>query len=134
MKTLKDLHDFLKSCGTYYIATVDDGEPRVRPFGTVDLYGGKLTLLTNRNKPVAQQILKTGKVSICAFDGKNCWLRIDADASEETDVAAQKQMLDAYPHLRAMYKEGAPETFLIRLDRGTASFCSFTAPPETISF
>ncbi len=134
MKTLKDLHDFLKSCGTYYLATMENGEPRVRPFGTIDCYGGKLCFLTNRNKPVAQQILKSGKASICAFDGKNCWVRIDASASEETDVAAQKQMLDAYPNLRAAYTAGAPETLIVRLDSGTASVCSFTAAPETFTF
>ena len=37
---MQEIHDFLKKCGTYYLATTEDGQPHVRPFGTIHLFEG----------------------------------------------------------------------------------------------
>ena len=48
--SITDVHDFLKQTRTYYLATVDGDQPRVRPFGTVMLYDGRLYIQTGRKK------------------------------------------------------------------------------------
>lgn len=131
--SMEEVYKFLKTCGTYYLATMDGDQPRVRPFGTVDLYQGQLTIQTGRKKDIARQMLENPKVEICAFDGQR-WLRLAAKAVEVPEVAAQEHMLDAYPDLRAMYAPGDGNTMIFALTEATATFSSFTEPSRTVTF
>ncbi len=130
---MEEIYEFLKAVGTYYLATVENGRPRVRPFGTVDLFDGALTIQTGLSKPVAQQIKAEPRVELCAFDGTR-WLRVAADAVEDPRVEAQEHMLEAYPSLRAMYAPGDGNTAVFRLVNAEATFSSFTAAPRTVRF
>lgn len=130
---MEEVLKFLKKCGTYYLATCDGDQPRVRPFGTIDLYDGTLRIQTGRAKAVAQQMLKNPKVELCAFDGEQ-WLRVQADAVEDPRIEAQEHMLADYPSLRAMYAPGDGNTMIFALKNVTATFSSFTAPSRTVQF
>ena len=130
---MEEVYKFLKTCGTYYLATMDGDQPRVRPFGTIDMYNGQLTIQTGKKKDVAQQMLANPKVEICAFDGKH-WLRIAAKAVEVPEVAAQEHMLDAYPSLRNRYAAGDGNTMIFALTEAAATFSSFTEPSRTVTF
>ena len=130
---MEEVYKFLKDCGTYYLATTDGNQPQVRPFVTVDLFNGQLTIHTGRKNNVARQMLKNPKVEICAFDGQR-WLRVAARAVEVPEVAAQEHMLDAYPELRAMYAPGDGNTMIFALTQAAATFSSFTEPSRTVTF
>lgn len=130
---MQEVYEFLKKCGTYYLATVEGDQPRVRPFGTIDLFEGRLTIQTGKVKAVSQQILKNPKVELCAFDGER-WLRVAATAVEEPKVEAQVHMLDAYPSLKGMYQPGDGNTQIFALEQVTATFSSFTEAPRTVQF
>ena len=130
---MQQVYDFLKKCGTYYLATVEGEQPRVRPFGTVDLFEGKLYLQTGLSKSVAQQLKANPKVELCAFDGER-WLRVAATAVYDDNIEAQKHMLAAYPSLQAMYQPGDGNTAVYYLKDATATFSSFTAAPEVVRF
>lgn len=130
---MNEVYEFLKKCGTYYLATCEDGQPRVRPFGTVDIFDGRLTIQTGRVKPTAKQIAANPRIEICAFDGQ-CWLRLSAVAEEEPRIEAAEHMLDAYPTLRAMYTPGDGNTLIFALRDCTAVFASFGAPAKTVTF
>lgn len=125
--------EFLKAAGTYYLATVEGDQPRVRPFGTAHVFDGKLYIQTGRSKAVAEQLRVNPKAEICAFkDGE--WLRVSCELVEDDRIEARKSMLDAYPELRAMYDENDGNTLVLYMQDATAVFSSFTAPPETIKF
>ena len=130
---MQRVYDFLKKCGTYYLATVENGRPRVRPFGTIDLFEGKLYIQTGKCKPVADQLKANGRVELCAFDGEK-WLRVEATALLDYNIAAQTHMLDAYPSLKAMYQPGDGNTEVYCLRDATATFSSFTSAPEVVTF
>ena len=130
---MQQVYDFLKKCGTYYLATVEGEQPRVRPFGTVDLFEGKLYLQTGLSKSVAQQLKADPKIELCAFDGER-WLRVAATAVYDDNIEAQKHMLAAYPSLQAMYQPGDGNTAVYYLKDATATFSSFTAAPEVVRF
>lgn len=130
---MKKVYDFLKEAGTYYLATVEGDRPRVRPFGTVNIFEGKLYIQTGKVKPVSKQIAENNKVEICAFkDG--VWLRVAGELVEDDRVEAKKAMLDAYPELRGMYDENDDNTQVLYFKNATATFSSFTSAPETVSF
>ena len=130
---MKKVYDFLKGAGTYYLATVEGDQPRVRPFGTVNIFEGKLYIQTGKVKPVSKQIAENNKVEICAFkDG--VWLRVAGELVEDDRIEAKKAMLDAYPELRGMYDENDDNTQVLYFKNATATFSSFTSTPETVSF
>lgn len=124
---------FLKDAGVYYLATIDGDQPRVRPFGTAHIFEGKLYIQTGRSKPVSQQLKANPKAEICAFkDG--VWVRVACELIEDDRVEARRSMLDAYPELRAMYDENDGNTQVLYMHNATATFSSFTAAPETVTF
>ena len=130
---MEEVVKFLKECGTYYLATAEGDQPRVRPFGTAHVFEGKLYIQTGKVKPVSHQILANPKIEICAFQ-KGQWLRIQAVAVEDDRVEARKSMLDAYPNLRRMYDENDGNTQVFYLKDAVATFSSFTAPSRTVTF
>ena len=125
--------DFLKEAGVYYLATVEGDQPRVRPFGTAHIFEGKLYIQTGHVKPCAQQLLANPKAELCAFHN-GTWLRIACSLIEDDRVEARKSMLDAYPNLRRMYDENDGNTMVLYMENATATFSSFTAAPEVVTF
>lgn len=125
--------EFLKTAGVYYLATVENDQPRVRPFGTANIFDGKLYIQTGKSKPVSQQLGANPKAEICAFHN-GVWVRVSGELIEDDRVEAKKAMLDAYPNLRGMYNENDPNTQVLYFRNATAVFSSFTAPSETVTF
>ena len=130
---MKEVYEFLKKCGTYYLATVEGDQPRVRPFGTVDLFEDKLYIQTGKVKDVSKQMMASPRIEICAFDGST-WIRIAATAVEDDRIEAQEHMLEGYPSLKANYQPGDGNTQVFYLKDATAVFSSFTAEPKTVKF
>ena len=130
---MQEVYEFLKKCGTYYLGTVDGDQPRVRPFGTIDLFDGRLTIQIGKIKDVSRQMIRNPKIEICAFDGER-WLRIAATAVEDSRIEAQEHMLAAYPSLQGMYQAGDGNTQIFALTQVTATFSSFTEAPRTVTF
>ena len=130
---MKRVYEFLKEAGTYYLATVEGDQPRVRPFGTVNIYEDKLYIQTGKVKPVSKQLGVNPKAEICAFkDG--VWLRVACELIEDDRVEAKAAMLDAYPNLRGMYNENDDNTQVLYMKDAVATFSGFGKEPETYSF
>lgn len=132
-KTVGDVCAFLKKTGVYYLATVDGDQPRVRPFGTVMLFEGKLYIQTGKKKNVSHQIAKNGKVELCAFDGST-WLRLSGTLVDDDRREPKAAMLDAYPNLKKMYSPDDGNTQVLYFKDATAVFNSFSRPPVTVTF
>ena len=106
---MNEVYEFLKAAGIYYLATVDGDQPRVRPFGTIDLFEGRLYIQTGKVKDVANQLKANPKVELCAMhEGR--WIRVEAEAVLDDNIEAQVHMLDNYPSLKAMYTPGDGNT------------------------
>ena len=125
--------NFLKEAGVYYLATVEGDQPRVRPFGTAHIFEGKLYIQTGKVKPTSRQLAANPKAEISAFHN-GTWICICGELVEDDRVEARKSMLDAYPNLRGMYDENDGNTQVLYFRNATASFCSFTAAPEIVTF
>ena len=130
---MQRVHDFLKEAGTYYLATVEGDQPRVRPFGTIHLFEGRLYIQTGRMKPCAQQLAANPRAEICAFH-QGTWLRVACELVEDDRVEARASMLDAYPNLRAMYDENDGNTQVLYMRNAAATFASFGGAPEVVKF
>lgn len=130
---MQEVYEFLKKAGTYFLATNENGQPRVRPFGTVNLYKDRLYIQTGKVKAVSRQLHANPKLEICAMAGGE-WLRIEASAVEDDDREARVSMLEAYPSLQAMYSPDDGNTEVWYLRNVTATIYSFTAEPKVFKF
>ena len=130
---MEEVYEFLKKCGTYYLATIDGDQPRVRPFGTVLIFENKLYIQTGKVKNVSKQMMKNPKIEICAYSGDK-WVRVEAVAVEDDRSEAKQKMLDAYPQLKSMYSADDGNTQVLYLKDATATFSSFGGEPKVVKF
>lgn len=130
---MNEVYNFLKKCETYYLATVEGDQPRVRPFGTIDIYEDKLYIQTGKIKEVSKQIQANSKVEICAFaDG--AWVRVAGKLIRDDRVEAKRHMLDEYPELKGMYSAEDDNTEVLYFEDATATFSAFGAEPRVVKF
>ena len=130
---MERVYEFLKNAGTYYLATVEGDQPRVRPFGTALIFEGKLYIQTGKVKPCSKQLAANPKAEICAFAGGK-WSRIAGELIDDDRFEAKKAMLDAYPNLRGSYSEDDGNTQVLYFKNATATISSFVGEPEVITF
>lgn len=130
---MKEVYDFLKKCKVYYLATVDGDKPRVRPFGTVNIFENKLYIQTGKKKDVSKQIHLNPNVEICAFDGED-WIRLTGVLMEDTRVEAKRDLLKHYPSLAPLYDEYDENTEVFYFKEGHAVVYSFKEAPKEYNF
>ena len=130
---MKRVYDFLKKAEVYYLATVEGDQPRVRPFGTVNEFEGRLYIQTGKVKPTSRQLAENPKAELCAFF-EGAWIRVACQLVEDDRYEAKKSMLDAYPSLRHMYDENDGNTQVFYMKNATATVSSFGGEPVVIKF
>lgn len=130
---MQKVYDFLNEAKTYYLATVDGDQPRVRPFGTVLVYEGKLYIQTGKVKDVSKQIQANGKAEVCAMKGDE-WIRVSGTLVEDDRTEVRQAMLDAYPNLKAMYSADDGNAVVYYFRDATATISAFSHGPEVIKF
>ena len=130
---MKRVHDFLKKANVYYLATTEGDQPRVRPFGTINEFEGKLYIQTGKIKPTSRQLAANPKAEICAFT-EGAWIRVECELIEDDRHEAKKSMLDAYPNLRGMYDENDGNTQVFYFRNAKATFYAFGKEPEIVEF
>ena len=131
---MNEVLDYLKSCGTFYLATADGDQPHVRPFGAVCEFEGKLYIVTNNRKKVYAQMADNAKIEICGMQ-KGTWIRIEAEAPHDSRREARVAMMDANKaSLSSMYTVDDNLMEVLYLKNATATIYSFTAEPRIITF
>lgn len=130
---MEEVYNFLKKCGTFYLATVEGDKPRVRPFGVVNIFEGKLYIQTGKNKKVSKQMQENSNVEICGFmDGK--WIRLEGNVVRDDRREAKESMLEANPILKNMYSADDDNTEVLYFEKAKATFYSFTEEARVIEF
>ena len=135
MANIEKVCEFLDKTRTYYLATADGDQPRVRPFGTALVYDGKLYIQTGKVKPVSKQLAANPKAEICAFDGETgTWLRVSGELINDDSRDVKVAMLEKHPELKMMYNPDDDNTQVLYFKDAKATFSSFTAAPEEFTF
>jgi uncharacterized pyridoxamine 5'-phosphate oxidase family protein len=131
---IQEVYDFLKGCETYYLATVEGDQPRVRPFGTLNIFEGKLYIQTGKAKNVSKQIAANPKIEITAYDGGANWIRLQAIAVEDDRLEPKQSMLAAFPELQSMYSADDSNTQVFYLKDAIATFIALTGEKRVVEF
>ena len=128
---MEEAFKFLKKCGVFYLATEEGNQPRVRPFGAINIYEGKLYIQTGKSKNVSKQMQINPNVEISGFvDGK--WIRLDGTVVRDDRYEAKADMLDNNPELKSMYSADDDNTEVLYFEKAKATFYSFTDKPKTV--
>ena len=130
---MEEVKNFLKEAAVYYLATVDGDKPKVRPFGTAEIFEDKLYIQTGKSKDVYKQIMANPNVEVCAFNNGK-WIRIAGKLIPDDRIEAKKDMLDKNPSLRGMYNESDDNTIVLYFEDAIATIYSFTDAPKVIKF
>ena len=130
---MQEVYEFLKEAKTYFLATVEGDQPRVRPFGTYVVYEGKLYIQTGKVKDVSKQMGANPKVEICALNGDQ-WVRIAAEVVNDDRVEVKRVVLDMYPELKGRYTAEDDNTQTLYLKNAVATFSTFTGVIKTVEF
>lgn len=130
---MKEVYDFLKQAGVFYLATVDNNKPRVRPFGAVNIYNDKLYIQTGKSKKVYEQIVKNPYIEISAFNNGK-WIRLSGKLVDDNEREAKVSMLEENPELKSMYSADDDNTRVLYLTEAKADICSFTEKTKTVEF
>lgn len=129
---MNEVLQFLKDNSVFYLATVDGDTPRVRPFGFVMEYDGKLCFCTSNQKKVYQQLQANPKVEICTASKTGEWLRLQGKAVFITSPETKKAALEAAPALSRMYSVDDSIFEIFYIDEGEATFSDLTGRSRTI--
>ena len=130
---MEEVYEFLKKCGVFFIATEDADQPRVRPFGALNIFEGKLYIQTGKSKNVSKQMQINNNIEISGFsDGK--WIRLEGQVVRDDRREAKVSMLDTNPELKGMYSADDDNTEVLYLQNAKATFCSFTEAPKIVEF
>ncbi|MBR2823455.1 MAG: pyridoxamine 5'-phosphate oxidase family protein [Clostridia bacterium] len=124
---------FLNEAQTYYLATAEGDQPRVRPFGTALVFEDRLYIQTGKVKDVSKQLAANPKAEICAFQGGK-WIRIAGELINDDRREPKAAMLESHPSLKAMYSADDDNTQVLYFRNATATISSFTEAPEVFSF
>ena len=130
---MQETIDFLKSCQIFFVATVEDNLPKVRPFGALNEFKGRLYFITGKHKEIYKQLILNNHVEICASKSDS-WLRLTGKAIFDETIEAKVSMLNNNPGLRMMYNEMDDKMALFYLEDAEATFYSFVTSPRTVTF
>lgn len=130
---MEEVYQFLKQCGTFYLATEEGNQPRVRPFGALNIFDGKLYIQTGKRKNVSKQMQINPNVEISGMVGGK-WIRLEGKVVRDDRREAKEAMLDNNPELKGMYSADDDNTEVLYFEKAKATFCSFTEAPKIVEF
>ena len=135
MENLETVKNYLQECKTFYVATVDGDQPRVRPFGVAEVYNGRLYIMTGKKKDVFKQMVANPKFEITAVKPSGAeWIRVSGRLVSDDDVKAKEFLLDKNPSLKGMYSATDDNMAILYIVDGEARLCSFMGAEKKVKF
>ncbi|MBQ6037994.1 MAG: pyridoxamine 5'-phosphate oxidase family protein [Bacteroidaceae bacterium] len=132
---MQEVQAYLKECGAFFIATDEENQPRVRPFGVSEIIDGRLYIMTGKVKDVFKQLAKNGKFEICAMKSSGAeWLRLSGTLVNDDTLSVKEEFLNRNEELKSMYKADDDNMAVLYITNATARFFSFTAPVREVQF
>lgn len=132
MEGIEKVYDFLKKAGTFYLATVENDQPRVRPYGAMLFFEGKIYIMAFGKTNATRQIAANNKAEICAFKGQT--LRIECSLIEDNRQEVGTALVNQMPVLKDALGEHGENGVMYYLADATASFYKMMELEETIKF
>ena len=132
MEAINKVFEFLQSAGTFYLATVEGDQPRVRPYGAMMLFEDRIYIMAFGQTNATHQLAANPKAEICAFKGQT--LRIECKLVEDNRPETQKALIEKMPVLKPALGENGEKGVMYYLADAKATFFKMMEPVETVNF
>ena len=132
MADVKKVYEVLEKAGTFYLATVEGDQPRVRPYGAMLFYEERIYIMAFGKTNATRQIAENQKAEICAFKGQT--LRIECKLVEDNRPEVGKALIDKMPVLKDALGENCENGVMYYLKDAKADFFKMMEPVETVTF
>lgn len=131
---MQEVLDFLKEAQTFFIATVDDTRPKVRPFGFWMEYENRIYFSTSNQKNVCKQLAANPYFEICCLCTGNQWMRLQGKAVFDANLEAKIRAFEVMPSLAHIYKTPDNPFFeVFYVAEGQVTFYTFHDEPKTVA-
>lgn len=132
---MEEILRFFEQTPTFFFSTVGvDGKPKVRPFGFLKEFDGKLHLCTNNQKSVYAELQKNPYCELCAVSADRKWLRVSGKAVFTKDISIKEAVMDESPGVKKLYQSAANPIFeVFYLEEVAAILFEVTNPPHVIA-
>lgn len=132
MEAAKKVYEFLEDAKTFYLATMEGNQPRVRPYGAMLFFEGKNYIMAFGQTNATRQIAANQKAEICAFKGRT--FRIECKLVEDNRPEVGKALVDKMPVLKPVLGENGENGVMYYLKDATANFFKMMELDETVKF
>ncbi|MBQ7279904.1 MAG: pyridoxamine 5'-phosphate oxidase family protein [Bacteroidales bacterium] len=132
MDSIKKVYDFLEDAKTFFLATADGDQPRVRPYGAMMFFEGKIYIMAFGKTNATRQIAANNKAELCAFKGRT--LRIECQLVEDNRPEVGKALVDKMPVLKPALGENGENGVMYYLKNATATFYKMMEVDEVVKF
>ena len=132
MADVKKVYDFLEKAKTFYLATVEGDQPRVRPYGAMLFFEDRIYIMAFGQTNATRQIAANCKAEICAFKGQT--LRIECKLVQDNRPEVGKALVDKMPVLKPALGENGENGVMYYLADATATFFNMMEAVETVTF
>ena len=130
---MNEVLEFLKDCKRFFVATTEDGKPKVRPFGFIMTHEDKLYFATGNQKPFFQQIMSNPEIEICGVNQKMEWIRLSGKAVPDSRLEIKQRAFEESPFLKNNYKSVEnPVMECFYLGEAKADFCKIDGSSKTV--
>lgn len=102
---MSQINDFLTEAGTFFLATVDGNQPRLRPLGAHIEMDDKVIFSVGDFKNVYKQLQANPLCEVVACKKDGHWMRYTGKAVFETDAKYAAAVLEVIPFLKNIYNE-----------------------------
>jgi uncharacterized pyridoxamine 5'-phosphate oxidase family protein len=134
---MEEVIKFLRENRLGFLASVDNGKPKVRPWGFMFEEKGKFYFCTNTTKDVYKQLKKTPYIEFsCTNKEFNTWLRLSGQITFSDDRKIKEKIFESNDPIKNMYKTPDNPIFTVfYVEHGTAAIGSFFPQlPRDLSF
>ena len=130
---MEEVLEFLKNCKVFFVATAEQGKPKVRPFSFVMMHEEKLYFVTGNQKPFFKQIQANPEIEICGTSQKMEWIRLSGKAVPDSRLEIKQRAFEESPFLKNNYKSVEnPVMECFYLGEAKADFCKIDGSSKTV--
>ncbi len=131
---MEELMNFLKENPLGFLGTVDNGKPKVRPFGFMLREKEKMYFCTGAFKDVYRQLQESPFIEFSCM-AKDCskWLRMNGEIKFSNDMMIKEKILNSQPLVKSIYKTtDNPDFSIFFIENGNASLWDFSGNPPKL--
>jgi uncharacterized pyridoxamine 5'-phosphate oxidase family protein len=127
---MKEVSKLLSENPMGFLATVENGEPRVRPWGFMFEEDGKFYFCTNNTKDVYRQLQANPSVEFSTVSSNFVWVRLRGKVTFTEDVRIKEKILAGNALVKSIYQSADNPIFkAFYIEHGSAIVGDFSGQP-----